>query len=80
MPENARLKPIQGNASQLTIAAALIHSPQVLFLDEPTTGIDVESSRQIRDMIVELKRRELQSSSLLTILRKLSESVTGSLL
>ncbi len=40
---------------KLTIAAALIHSPQVLFLDEPTTGIDVESSRQIRNMIVDLK-------------------------
>ena len=41
---------------KLTIAAALIHSPQVLFLDEPTTGIDVESSRQIREIIVGLKQ------------------------
>ncbi len=47
----------KGMRRKLTIAAALIHSPQVLFLDEPTTGIDVESSRQIRDMILELKKK-----------------------
>ncbi|MDI9506791.1 MAG: ABC transporter ATP-binding protein [Clostridiales bacterium] len=48
----------KGMRRKLTIAAALIHSPQVLFLDEPTTGIDVESSRQIRDMILELKKKK----------------------
>ena len=47
----------KGMRRKLTIAAALIHSPQVLFLDEPTTGIDVESSRQIREMIMGLKRQ-----------------------
>ncbi|MGI6236686.1 MAG: ABC transporter ATP-binding protein [Candidatus Excrementavichristensenella sp.] len=48
----------KGMRRKLTIAAALIHSPQVLFLDEPTTGIDAESSRQIRDMILELKKKK----------------------
>lgn len=33
----------KGMRRKLTIAAALIHSPKVLFLDEPTTGIDVEA-------------------------------------
>jgi len=47
----------KGMRRKLTIAAAHIHSPQVLFLDEPTTGIDVESSRQIREMIVDLKKQ-----------------------
>jgi ABC-2 type transport system ATP-binding protein len=47
----------KGMRRKLTIAAALIHSPKILFLDEPTTGIDVESSRQIRDMILDLKRQ-----------------------
>ncbi|HHW93502.1 MAG TPA: ABC transporter ATP-binding protein [Clostridiaceae bacterium] len=47
----------KGMRRKLTIAAALIHSPKILFLDEPTTGIDVESSRQIRDMIVGLKHQ-----------------------
>ncbi len=46
----------KGMRRKLTIAAALIHSPKILFLDEPTTGIDVESARQIREMIVELKK------------------------
>ncbi len=41
----------KGMKRKLTIAAALIHNPQILFLDEPTTGIDVASVRQIRDMI-----------------------------
>ncbi len=47
----------KGMRRKLTIAAALIHSPRILFLDEPTTGIDVESSRQIREMIVKLKEQ-----------------------
>ncbi len=47
----------KGMKRKLTIAAALIHSPEVLFLDEPTTGIDVESSRQIRELIIELKNQ-----------------------
>ena len=44
----------KGMKRKLTIAAALIHNPQILFLDEPTTGIDVASVRQIRDMIKNL--------------------------
>ena len=47
----------KGMKRKLTIAAALIHCPEVLFLDEPTTGIDVESSRQIRELILELKNQ-----------------------
>ncbi len=47
----------KGMKRRLTIAAALIHSPKILFLDEPTTGIDVESSRQIRDLIIKLKNQ-----------------------
>ncbi|MGI6607986.1 MAG: ABC transporter ATP-binding protein [Erysipelotrichaceae bacterium] len=45
----------KGMKRKLTIASALMHSPEILFLDEPTTGIDVESSRQIRKMIKALK-------------------------
>lgn len=36
---------------KLTIAAGIIHKPSILFLDEPTTGIDVASARHIRAMI-----------------------------
>ncbi|HEY8500930.1 MAG TPA: ATP-binding cassette domain-containing protein [Clostridia bacterium] len=44
----------KGMKRKLTIAAGIIHSPEILFLDEPTTGIDVESARQIRKMIKNL--------------------------
>ena len=38
----------RGMKRRLTIAAGIIHRPPVLFLDEPTTGLDVASARQIR--------------------------------
>jgi ABC-2 type transport system ATP-binding protein len=45
----------KGMKRKVNIAAALIHSPQVVFLDEPTTGLDVLSARKLRAMIKELK-------------------------
>jgi len=44
----------KGMKRKLTIAAGIIHKPSILFLDEPTTGIDVASARQIRQMIADL--------------------------
>lgn len=44
----------KGMKRKLTIAAGIIHRPQILFLDEPTTGIDVASARQIRQLISDL--------------------------
>jgi ABC-2 type transport system ATP-binding protein len=44
----------KGMRRKLTIAASLVHEPEILFLDEPTTGIDVVSSRQIRNLIKKL--------------------------
>jgi len=44
----------KGMKRKLTIAAGIIHQPSVLFLDEPTTGIDVASARQIRLLIKNL--------------------------
>ena len=46
----------KGMKRKLTIAAGLLHEPEILFLDEPTTGLDVESVRQIRTLIWELNR------------------------
>lgn len=44
----------KGMKRKLTIAAGIIHRPSILFLDEPTTGIDVASARQIRQLISDL--------------------------
>ncbi len=44
----------RGMKRALTIAAALIHSPKILFLDEPTTGLDVVAARSLRNLISNL--------------------------
>jgi len=44
----------RGMKRKLAIAAGIIHNPKILFLDEPTTGIDVASARQIRQLIADL--------------------------
>ncbi len=46
----------KGMKRKLTIAAGIIHKPEILFLDEPTTGIDVASARQVRQLIADLHR------------------------
>ena len=46
----------KGMKRKLTIAAGMIHKPGILFLDEPTTGIDVASARQLRQLIADLHR------------------------
>jgi len=46
----------KGMKRKLTIAAGIIHRPSILFLDEPTTGIDVASARQLRQLIADLHR------------------------
>lgn len=47
----------RGMKRALTIAAALIHEPEILFLDEPTVGLDVVAARSLRNLIGQLRRR-----------------------
>lgn len=47
----------KGMRQRLLICMALLNDPELLFLDEPTVGLDVQSARLIRDMLRELNER-----------------------
>jgi len=49
----------RGMKRALTIAAALVHNPRLLFLDEPTVGLDVVAARSLRALISDLRQQRI---------------------
>jgi ABC-2 type transport system ATP-binding protein len=47
----------KGMLQRVGIAQAIIHDPQIIFLDEPMSGLDPVGRREVRDIILDLKRQ-----------------------
>src|SRR5678810_978246 len=68
----------KGMLQRIGLAQALIQDPRLLVLDEPTAGVDPAGSREIRDLILDFKRRGitvLLSSHLLAQVQEICDRV-----
>ncbi|MBA2432814.1 MAG: ABC transporter ATP-binding protein, partial [Chthoniobacterales bacterium] len=68
----------KGMLQRIGLAQALVHDPQLVVLDEPTAAVDPAGSRDIRDLILDLKQRGktvLLSSHLLSQVQEVCDRV-----
>ncbi len=56
----------KGMRQKLAIAKAVVHSPQVVFLDEPTSSLDPKAAKDIRDLMEKMSRQERHTIVLCT--------------
>jgi ABC-2 type transport system ATP-binding protein len=67
-----------GMQQKMALAGALVHDPKVLFLDEPTVGLDPRSARLIKDLLMQLKSRGMAvffSTHILEIAERMCDRV-----
>src|SRR5699024_6643580 len=67
-----------GMKQKIAISGALVHEPDVLFLDEPTVGLDPKSARNLKDLLTELCSKGMTafvSTHILEIAEKMCDRV-----
>jgi zinc transport system ATP-binding protein len=65
--KNRRIGELSGGQQQrIFIARAIVNGPDVLFLDEPTAGVDAETQTRFYDMLAELNRNRGLTIALIT--------------
>ena len=77
--KNQKIKNFSGGMKRrINLIAGVLHNPEILFLDEPTAGIDVQTRNVIREFLLELKSKEttlIYTSHLMDDAQKLCDRI-----
>ncbi|NVM17074.1 MAG: ABC transporter ATP-binding protein [Candidatus Lokiarchaeota archaeon] len=65
----------RGMKQKLGLCAALIHDPEILFLDEPTSNLDPETSRTVKDLVLDLVKKVNRTIFICTHLLDIAEEL-----